>query len=304
MPSAPVQPLSPQHSKTISGLEGCGRSEAAGKRGDESMEAEVLPAEEGEEGEIVAPEQDVQPLKTLPTPVLPSQADIDEHNIDHNPYRSWCNSCVCGQGREAAHGRQEPGRRHISVVSFDYFFVAKKGMFSKKEWEAGAKSGEVDFLKVLVVKESLNKCVFAHAVERKGDDDGGYVVECVVRDIEWLGYSRVILKSDNEPAIVKVLRESLKSLRVEGIEQAAEEHSPPYDPQANGEIEQAVGAVKGKSRTIVHALEQRIGRKVPPTHPIMTWLMENVAAGMCRRNRGGDGMTPYRRVQGRPFYTK
>ena len=35
-----------------------------------------------------------------------------------------------------------------------------------------------------------------------------------------MGYSCVIFKSDNEPAIVKVLQESLKALRVEGLDRA------------------------------------------------------------------------------------
>ena len=30
----------------------------------------------------------------------------------------------------------------------------------------------------------------------------------------WLGYSKLILKSDNEPAIVKVLQEPLRELKV------------------------------------------------------------------------------------------
>ena len=31
--------------------------------------------------------EDIETKKILPTPVLPSQADIDEHNIDHLPFR-------------------------------------------------------------------------------------------------------------------------------------------------------------------------------------------------------------------------
>ena len=57
----------------------------------------------------------------------------------------------------------------------------------------------------------------------------------VVRDVLWLGYPHVLLKSDNEPAVVKLLQEALASLKVTGV-QAGEEHSPPYDPQANGAV--------------------------------------------------------------------
>ena len=47
---------------------------------------------------------------------------------------------------------------------------------------------------------------------RKGIDDKRYAVDKVVEDVLWLGYSKVLLKSENEPAIVKLLKEALGSL--------------------------------------------------------------------------------------------
>ena len=66
----------------------------------------------------------------------------------------------------------------------------------------------------------------------------------VVDDVLWLGYAKIILKSDNETAIVKPLKEALATLKVSGVDQAGEEHSPPYDSQANGSGENAVTFVK------------------------------------------------------------
>ena len=43
--------------------------------------------------------------------------------------------------------------------------------------------------------------VFAHVVPCKGVVEEGLVVDIVVRDIEWLGHTRFILKADNEPAV-------------------------------------------------------------------------------------------------------
>ena len=59
-------------------------------------------------------------------------------------------------------------------------------------------------------------------------------VDALVRDVKWLGYSKVALKSENEPGIVKLLQEALRELRVQGLEQTMEEHSPEYDPQGKG----------------------------------------------------------------------
>ena len=146
--------------------------------------------------------------------------------------------------------------RGVAVIGFDYMFLTQKDVYSRLEWE---KCDEKDIdeqlvLKVLVVRDMRSKSLFAHAVRAKGSDQEGYAVQCLVDDIVWLGYSRVILKSDNEPAIVRLLRDALKALRVEGMEQACEEHPPPYDPQANGGIEIGVKLIKGHPKKIMEGL--------------------------------------------------
>ena len=52
--------------------------------------------------------------------------------------------------------------------------------------------------KCLIVKDQNSKCIFGHVVPKKGRDADGYAVDCVKKDILWLGYTKVILKSDNE----------------------------------------------------------------------------------------------------------
>ena len=82
-------------------------------------------------------------------------------------------------------------------------------------------------------------------------------------DVKWLGYSKVTLKSDNEPAIVKLLQEALRELRVQGLEQTMEEHSPEYDSQANGSAEVGVKLLKGHFRTVRFCIESRLGHRIP-----------------------------------------
>ena len=43
-----------------------------------------------------------------------------------------------------------------------------------------------------------------------------YAVDRLVRDLRWLGHTKVMLKSDNEPAILKLLTEVLKDMRSRG----------------------------------------------------------------------------------------
>ena len=83
----------------------------------------------GEEISIDA--EDVQPIRTLKTPELPSREAVEEHRVDHCPYRSWCDECVEGAGREDGHSNVES--HSIAMISMDYLFITRKGVFSEDE---------------------------------------------------------------------------------------------------------------------------------------------------------------------------
>lgn len=49
-----------------------------------------------------------------PTPLLPSRAQVDAHNITHVPFRRWCPHCQRGKARRRAHRlnrRKQQARR-------------------------------------------------------------------------------------------------------------------------------------------------------------------------------------------------
>ena len=68
----------------------------------EFVDRSVLPIADGGEqpigDELIEAEEETEPRNSLPNPELPSQSEIDDHNIDHCPYRSWCPHCVEGRG--------------------------------------------------------------------------------------------------------------------------------------------------------------------------------------------------------------
>ena len=113
----------------------------------------------GEAEEIIDAE-DAQPIRGLPTPTLPSRAEVEAHRIDHWPPRSWCEECNEGFGRERSHA--SAGVKH-ALVSMDYAFLTKMGLVvsqGEESWD------DPDTLKMLIVKDSLSKSVFAHAVPK------------------------------------------------------------------------------------------------------------------------------------------
>ena len=114
------------------------------------------------EAEEVVDVEDVQPIRGLPTPTLPSRAEIEAHRIDHWPPRSWCEECNEGFGRERAHAS---GGVEFALVSMDYAFLTKMGMVVKEGEESW---DDPDTLKMLIVKDSLSKSIFAHALPKKG----------------------------------------------------------------------------------------------------------------------------------------
>ena len=70
-------------------------------------------------------------------------------------------------------------------------------------------------------------------------------------------------------------------------------------PHSNGAAEAAVKSLKGTLRALHLGLEKQIGAKIPPTHPIMTWLVRHAAYVRNVRIRGSDELTAYQRTKGR-----
>ena len=234
-----------------------------------------------------------------PSPTLPSQSEIEDHRVDHLPYRSWCKPCIMGRA-VGDHHKVQDEESTKPVIAFDYLIVSKKGQGEIVIRRDEAKEGEEVLAKILVVKDTKSKSIFAHVVPQKGVDSDRYSVSRLTEDILWLGYTEVILKSDNEKAIVKLLRESLKVLRVKSeITQAQEEHGAAYDSQSHGSVENAVRQVQGLIRTMRQCLEERIGHRIPCEARIILLacgacghLADHTSEGERRQNGVPEGEGP------------
>ena len=254
------------------------------------------PIEHADEAE----NQDCARKRVAPDPGMPTQSETDDHNTDHWPYRCWCEHCVRGRATGEPHVPSPVSQ--IPVIAFDYLFITRGKILKKDELSEIDKANIK--LKILVVKDTKSKAVFAHAVRQKGVDDDGYAVARVTEDVQWLGYTKLILKTDGERAIVRLLRESLKAIKTtleDEAGQASFENPPTYDPRSNGSVENAVKQVKGMLRTCKSCLEAHVGGRIPDEHPLMTWLVEHVAWILTVRPNGEDGKTPFQLIRGRPF---
>ena len=130
--------------------------------------------------------EEAQIARLLTRPVRPSADMVAEHGVSHLPFRPWCPACVRGRGKCDPHRRQGERREDLfPVVSMDYI----------AEHEAP----------ILVVFDRRSKAHWAHAVPCKGTGHP-YAQRSVTRDLRLTGYTRVVLKSDNESSLIALAR--------------------------------------------------------------------------------------------------
>ena len=165
----------------------------------------------------------------------------------HASFRSWCAACVQGRGR--AERRQGDGRKELEdgskvpVVSWDYCFLGTENRASEAEVEQRG----------LVMHDSVTKSIFAHLIPAKGVDFPSCekVVKMIVKDLDTLGYRKVVFRCDNEPAILSLLG----AVKLAWIGDVVQETSAEGDPQSNGAAESSVNVVKGHVRCVKLAVE-------------------------------------------------
>ncbi len=144
----------------------------------------------------------------------------------------------------------------MPVVSYDYGFLSDK---DEKYVKEGRKSIN-DVTRLLIGRDSKSKMLLAHVIPKKGIHHGSWNFERVNEDLGKLGYKRLVLKNDKEPAIVAQVREAQRV--AEGVE-IVKEMSHTGGPQSNGDAEQAVRTVKSKTISVIATLERALKKKIP-----------------------------------------
>ena len=152
---------------------------------------------------------------------------------------------------------------------------------------------------VLVGRDESTGYLLARVVPAKGGAPTGWTPQRVANDLAMLGHhGRVVLRSDQEVALVALLRE-VAECRPHAA--TVLEQSPSGDSRANGAAERAVRAVEEICRTHKVCLESRAGVAVDVGSPLMAWLVANATDSVNKLAVRQDGRTAYRRVKGRDF---
>ena len=128
-------------------------------------------------------------------PVKPSQKEIDEHELTHLPFRTWCRECVHRRGVEMPHRARigDDGDR-LMKLNVDFMFLGPRGT-----------AGET--IPVLVIREEKTRMTLSSAVHSK--TIGEFVARRVLAFLSEIGclYGDVIVKSDQEPALISLVED-------------------------------------------------------------------------------------------------
>ena len=204
-----------------------------------------------------------------------------------------------GRGRSFQHRRVDHDQDDEGhpVVSIDYGFFGAPG-----ELPQDAVGGPK--MPVLVVRDRFTKALFTHLVPSKGVEHF-YPETALMKDIKFLGYTKLGLKSDQEPSILALANAVKNTSASQNV--VCQLESPPKGDahgMSNGEAESSVGLAQGLARTLKDRLEYRIGKALNPKSPILGWMIEYVGILYIIYSydeKAQDGITAFRKIKGRCF---
>ena len=238
--------------------------------------------QQGDEVERMKAQDESGQIRKMLDPRLPTQKEVDEHGLNHLPYRNWCPVCIRAKGKDMDHTSVVDKERGISEYCFDYCFPGD---------EFGYK------LTVLSGCERLSGMKFSTTVPTKGSS-GRFAVDKCLDFIEEVGdmNSRIIIKNDQEPSI-KVFIKDLVQAREDG--RSILEESPVKSSGSNGIVERGIQGLEGHIRAIYLGFQDRLGRKVDTKERIVNFIPEYAAYLLNRLEIGKDGKVAYERVKGK-----
>ena len=210
----------------------------------------------------------------------PSKGEREEHEKTHLLLRNWCRHCVRGRGKEEA-CRDAKRDQEVAEVHLDFMFMGDEG--------------DDRTLAVLVVKERSRGMVMSTVAPRKSSGQClGRRVMAFMRDAG-CEVEAVVIKSDNEPALTKVVEEIGRLRAAIGGQGMVVENSLVHSSKSNGFIEGTIQSVQELVRTWLNSLEAKWGVKLDVEHRIWPWLVWVDDVEGRRGSRREDGLREVQR---------
>ena len=202
----------------------------------------------------------------------PTPAEVRQHRLTHLPFREWCPECVAGAANDHPHRTRPAEIREplvVPEVHWDYCFPR----------DADGDQCAV----VLVGRDTETRMTVAHVVPMKVADME-WVTEQAARDLLRFGkLGDVILKSDQEPAIVEVLKE-ISKLRCS--RRTMIEASPVGDSNSTGVAERPVQSMEKAYQDSSSWRLKPESRKISPSVAPAVCMVGGVLRGLVQQVSG------------------
>ena len=288
-PLCPVRPNEPAEGEPV--CPPCGSDDGWEQIQQSHIVPESWEQSDGDLGDVVDIDDDVtvQKAVAMPSPIQPSQAQLDAHNLTHWPYRSWCPHCVAARRQNSPHLRSTSAtRRTIPLLVADYCFV--------RDHE------DKVLAKVLVAKLEPSNLLLCTVVDEKGVNEAA--VARLSQFIKESGYSHIAYRSDQELPLRALFEAAFIHATRQGELQLVPEASSVGESQSNGKAESAVKHFEDKLRTYKSALETRLSHRIPSDSAMMKWMVEHVCSIHNRIVCNQDGRTPFEAIHGQRWRGK
>ena len=226
-----------------------------------------------------------QAARAASSPKAPSGEIQVRHNLTHLPYANWCPWCVMGRRSNAPHYRSRDGSdRSLPLLVVDYCFVRDRD--------------DTILTTLLVGKLYPSRKVLACVVDSKGvvDPYGVHRVAAFIKESGLVDFNFVV-KSDQESSITAMLEQAIRKSGRHGS--VVPETSAVGESASNARAERTIQSVEDLLRVHKHALEARIGERLPSDSPTLRWLVEHVADVLTKYTVNSNGLSPYEELHGR-----
>ena len=227
-------------------------------------------------------------------PVRPDPATVALHELTHIPRMDWCESCQATRSREDSHSTKPPVREQ-PVVSMDFMF--NRTGDDKPEPEHPMQTH-------LVVVDQNTKFVLCIPVQSKAAGSLKVAVEEIVKLTSSLGYTKLTLRADSEPAMVQ-LTNLVKIARSRLGFATTVEFAPPDSSEHQGlRAERYIDIVRKLGLCLLHTVSARTKRTITSAHPLYVWCFRHAAFLLSRFRVHSDGCTSFELVHGRKYEAK
>ncbi len=256
---------------------------------DDMPAALVLPANIVDlEAYARAPAEPAPVIAKVPASVSAEQ--ISWHRVTgHAEYKDWCEHCVMSKGRERPHRRLEEQDGDIPIITCDYSFLS----FDKAE-EARHQPVDGKTPTVLCAADRRSGACFSVQVLTKGPSVR-YGPKAFAQWIDRLGYKRVRLRCDPEPALKAAARATIKMSQTTEI---VLETVPTASHATMGVGEQIHQLILGKVRILKSEFESLTKVHLPPAAALVPWIVRHAGWIRNRFEKRPDGHTAHYNIVG------